>query len=340
MVGAARTADRVLDVAFNHRQRGDIQKLKAADRRGPARAPVLRQGVVAAAHRDPHPGQLVHARRAGGRRAAGGHRRARARLRRSSCSATPKVVAVSASTYDLLATNGFGAGLRGLQGQDRAATARRRRSTSRTSPRSSCALHDGGTLLVEASWAAHRRDGDEFGITLYGTDGGAELIVDDYAPKGSLQVFTDDGGEAVATRVPVKPGRGAQGGRRAVRGEGPLRRLAPTRRGGRRRARPRRRRLLPVGGRAARGPAGLSNGPLRQARRPDRARAGAVQRRDRARRAGRGPADRDRRVLRARARRGAGDRPGRVAAARARARRARARPLARRRCARRSASAR
>ena len=54
----------------------------------------------------------------------------------------------------------------------------------------------------------------------------------------------------------------------------------------------------------------------------------AVQRRDRARGAGRGAADRHGRVLRARARRGAGDRPGRVAAARPRARRARARALA------------
>ena len=49
-------------------------------------------------------------------------------------------------------------------------------------------LEDGGTLLLEASWAAHRADGDEFGVTLYGTEGGAELIVDDYAPAGSLSL--------------------------------------------------------------------------------------------------------------------------------------------------------
>ena len=42
-------------------------------------------------------------------------------------------------------------------------------------------LDDGGTLLLEASWAAHRADGDQFGATLYGTEGGAERIVDDYA---------------------------------------------------------------------------------------------------------------------------------------------------------------
>ena len=68
-------------------------------------------------------------------------------------------------------------------------------------------LEDGGTLLVEASWAAHRRDGDEFGITMYGTDGGAELIVDDYAPRGDLKLFTDANGEAVSKQIPVRPGR-------------------------------------------------------------------------------------------------------------------------------------
>ena len=66
-----------------------------------------------------------------------------------------------------------------------------------------------------------------------------------------------------------------------------------------------------------------------QTGRSDRPRGGAVQRRNRARRAGRGLADGDRRVLRARPRRGAGDRPGGVAAARARRGRARARALAR-----------
>ena len=79
-------------------------------------------------------------------------------------------------------------------------------------------------------------------------------------------------------------------------------------------------------------PAGLvrlSRESLRKARGPDRARGGAVQRRDRARRPGRGSADRHGRVLRAGARRGAGDRSRRVAAARPRARRAGAGPLPR-----------
>ena len=68
-------------------------------------------------------------------------------------------------------------------------------------------LEDGGTLLVEASWAAHRADGDEFGITLYGTEGGAELIVDDYAPSASLKLFGDNAARPATTRCRA-PGGG------------------------------------------------------------------------------------------------------------------------------------
>ena len=80
-----------------------------------------------------------------------------------------------------------------------------------------------------------------------------------------------------------------------------------------------------------RGPASvrLSRASLREARGPDRARGGAVQRRDGARRPGRGAADRDGRLLRAGARPGAGDRSRDVAAARPRDRGAGAAPLPR-----------
>src|SRR3712207_9117597 len=52
-------------------------------------------------------------------------------------------------------------------------------------------LQDKATLLVEASWAAHRARHDEFGITLYGTECGAELIVRDMEASGTLRIFTD-----------------------------------------------------------------------------------------------------------------------------------------------------
>jgi predicted dehydrogenase len=197
MVRAARKADRVLDVAFNHRQRGDIQKLKALIDDGRLGRPYYAKAWWLRRTGIPTVGSWFTRREL-----AGGGPLVDIGVHVLDWSlfllGDPQVVAVSASTYDLLATNGFGAGSSGgYKGKTGAGTGE--------APKFD--VEDGGTLLVEASWAAHRRDGDEFGITMYGTDGGAELIVDNYAPKGDLQVFTDNGGEAVATRVPVQRGR-------------------------------------------------------------------------------------------------------------------------------------
>lgn len=203
MVQAARTADRVLEVAFNHRRRGDIQ--------------TLREAIVAGRLGRPYYAKAWWLRRAGiptvgswftRAELAGGGPLADIGVHVLDYSlfllGNPTVRAVSASTYDLLASAGFGSnpesGKTGATGaktfdvEDLATVFMR--------------LDDGGTLLVEASWAAHRPEGDQFGITLYGTDGGAELIVDDYAPSGSLNIFTDDDGVAVATPLASRPGRG------------------------------------------------------------------------------------------------------------------------------------
>lgn len=205
MVKAARKADRVLDVAFNHRQRGDIQKLKALIDEGRvgrayyAKAWWLRRTGI------PTMGSwFTRADLAGGGPLVdiGVHVLDYSLF----LLGNPEVVAVSASTYDLLATAGFGSNP--SAGKSGAADGDPPHFDVEDLASVFMRLADGGTLLVEASWAAHRRDGDEFGITLYGTDGGAELIVERYAPKGDLQLFGDDGGEAVATQVPVKRGRG------------------------------------------------------------------------------------------------------------------------------------
>jgi predicted dehydrogenase len=205
MVKAARKADRVLDVAFNHRQRGDIQKLKALIDEGRLGRPYYAKAWWLRRTGIPTIGSwFTRAELAGGGPLVdiGVHLLDYSLF----LLGDPEVVAVSASTYDLLATAGFGSNPEASKSgaadgdaphfdvEDLASVFMR--------------LADGGTLLVEASWAAHRRDGDEFGITLYGTDGGAQLIVDRYAPKGDLQIFGDDHGEALATTVPVKRGRG------------------------------------------------------------------------------------------------------------------------------------
>jgi predicted dehydrogenase len=207
MVEAARAAGRVLDVGFNHRERGDIQKLKEiidAGRLGTpyyAKAWWLRRSGI--------PGRgswFTTAELAGGGPLVdiGVHLLDYSLF----LLGNPRVTAVSASTYDLLATAGFGfnvesgktsvAGSSGFDVEDLATVFMR--------------LEDGGTLLVEASWAAHRADGDEFGFTLYGSTGGAELIVEDYAPVGALRIFTDDAGVPAETRLTAPPG----GGHKAV----------------------------------------------------------------------------------------------------------------------------
>ena len=210
---------------------------QGADRRGPARPPVLRQGVVAAPHRHPHAS-------AAGSRAASSRAAARWSTSASTCStgrssssvtrrssrSAPRPTTCWPPTASAPAPPG--------------ATRARPAPATATTPHFDVEdlasvfmrLADGGTLLVEASWAAHRRDGDEFGITLYGTDGGAELIVDDYAPEGrsaGLHRRRRRGRRHPRARQ-ARPG--AQGGHRAVRGQDPRRRLAPIRR---RRAPPR-----------------------------------------------------------------------------------------------------
>ena len=203
MVAAARAAGRVLDVAFNHRQRGDIQQLKAAIDAGRLGRPYYAKAWWLRRTGIPTLGSwFTQSELAGGGPLVdiGIHVLDYALF----LLGNPDVRAVSASTYDLLATAGFGSspdanktgatGARKFDVEDLASVFIR--------------LADGGTLLIEASWAAHRSAVDEFGVTLYGTDGGAELIVDDVAPVGSLRIFGDDDGAPVATRLRVKPGRG------------------------------------------------------------------------------------------------------------------------------------
>ena len=203
MVAAARAAGRVLDVGFNHRQRGDIQKLKAVIDAGRLGTPYYAKAWWLRRSGIPGRGSwFTTAELAGGGPLVdiGVHVLDYSLF----LLGYPTVTAVSASTYDLLANAGFGFsrdagktsvdGSSGFDVEDLATVFMR--------------LEDGGTLLVEASWAAHRSDGDEFGFTLYGTGGGAELIVENYEPSGTLRIFSDDDGVPAETRLTAPPGGG------------------------------------------------------------------------------------------------------------------------------------
>jgi predicted dehydrogenase len=203
MVAAARGADRVLDIAFNHRQRGDIQALKTAVDAGRLGHPYYAKAWWLRRTGIPTLGSWFTQSDL-----AGGGPLVDIGIHVLDYSlfllGNPEVRAVSASMYDLLATAGFGSS----PDSNKTGATDAKKFDVEDLASVFMRLADGGTLLVEASWAAHRRDGDEFGVTLYGTDGGAELIVDDLAPVGSLKIFGDDGGAPVATRLRPKAGRG------------------------------------------------------------------------------------------------------------------------------------
>jgi predicted dehydrogenase len=196
MVAAARKAGCVLDVAFNHRRRGDIQKLKSVIDEGGlgrtyyAKAWWLRRTGI------PTLGSwFTQSKLAGGGPLVdiGVHVLDYALF----LLGNPSVKSVSASTYDLLGTNGFG----GSKTSDKSGANGDGKFDVEDLATVFMRLEDGGTLLLEASWAAHRADGDQFGATLYGTEGGAEWIVDDYVEIGSLKIFGDEDGKATVKRL-------------------------------------------------------------------------------------------------------------------------------------------
>ncbi|MGI8476778.1 MAG: Gfo/Idh/MocA family protein [Thermomicrobiales bacterium] len=98
----------------------------------------------------------------------------------------PKVVTVSASTYAKFGPRGkgFWAGRErqprpddGYDVEDLATAFLRTES--------------GATIQLEASWAAYCAASDEYGISLMGDEGGAEIRVNDYVKTGTLRLFGD-----------------------------------------------------------------------------------------------------------------------------------------------------
>ena len=55
-------------------------------------------------------------------------------------------------------------------------------------------LSGGAALNLEAGWAAYRESSDDFGVTLYGTNGGAEMKVKDYVTEDTVRIYTDVAG--------------------------------------------------------------------------------------------------------------------------------------------------
>ena len=202
MVDAARKAGRVLDVAFNHRRRGDIQALKEVIDDGGLGRPYYAKASWLRRSGIPTLGSwFTNPELAGGGPLAdiGVHALDYA----LHLLGEPKVLAVSAATHSELGPQGRGGGNRytaqatshAFEVEDFASAFLR--------------LEGGRTLLLEAAWATYRETDDLLDFTIYGTDGGAELKVQGapFPPVGQLRVFTDKDGESADYVPTVLPGR-------------------------------------------------------------------------------------------------------------------------------------
>jgi predicted dehydrogenase len=201
MVQAATRANRVLKVVFNHRRRGDIEILKRYIDEGK-----LGNIYYAKAHwmrRRGIPGVgtwFVSKEMAGGGPLIdlGVHALDMA----LHLLGEPEVVTVSAMTYDLLGSNGRGFNVNSkktgsgntFEVEDLATAFLR--------------LANGATLLLESSWATHSNVGDDFGIVLYGTEGGAEIKVKKYGWEDTLRIYTDIAGVPAEINPQIYRGEG------------------------------------------------------------------------------------------------------------------------------------
>ncbi|WP_234005457.1 Gfo/Idh/MocA family protein [Arthrobacter sp. PGP41] len=202
MVDAARKAGRVLDVAFNHRRRGDIQALKGVIDAGGLGRPYYAKASWLRRSGIPTLGSwFTNPELAGGGPLAdiGVHALDYA----LHLLGEPKVVAVSAATHSELGPHGRGGG------SAYSALASSHAFDVEDFASAFLRLEGGGTLVIEASWATYRETDDLLDFTVYGTDGGAELKVQGapFPPVGQLRVFTDKDGESADYVPPVLPGR-------------------------------------------------------------------------------------------------------------------------------------
>jgi predicted dehydrogenase len=206
MVDAARKAGRVLDIAFNHRRRGDIQALKEVIDDGGLGRPYYAKASWLRRSGIPMLGSwFTNPELAGGGPLAdiGVHALDYA----LHLLGEPKVVAVSATTHSEL-------GPRGLGGNHRyTAMATSHAFEVEDFASAFLRLEGGGTLLIEAGWASYRETDDLLDFMVYGTDGGAELKVQGapFAPVGQLRVFTEKDGENADYVPAVLPGRAHDG---------------------------------------------------------------------------------------------------------------------------------
>ncbi len=196
MVDAARKAGRVLEVVFNHRLRGDVQSLADVVSSGDLGTPYYARASWMRRRGIPFLGSwFTNQERAGGGPLIdiGVHVLDYV----LHILGEPKVVSVSASAYSELGPRGLGgAGSRAPEFATRRAIENSAYEVEDFAT-AFLRLEGGVTLILESSWAVFRPESDLMDVRIYGTDGGAELVVDgaSLTPAGQLTVHRDTDGE-------------------------------------------------------------------------------------------------------------------------------------------------
>jgi predicted dehydrogenase len=205
MVDAARRAGRVLDVAFNHRRRGDIQVLKGILERGELGRPYYAKASWLRRSGIPKLGSwFTNKEMSGGGPLAdiGVHVLDYALY----LLGEPKVISVSAATYAEL-------GPRGRGGDDReTALSSNFAFEVEDFATAFIRLEGGATLIIEAGWASYRAEPDLMDFSVFGTEGGADLRATGTptAPVADLRVYTEKDGMNADYTPAAEPGRAHQ----------------------------------------------------------------------------------------------------------------------------------
>ena len=201
IVEAARKADRAVHIAFTQRERGDVQALKRHVEEGNlgriyhAKATWMRRNGIPGMG-----GWFTSKALAGGGPLIdlGVHMVDMALF----LMGDPGVESVSCATYAELGPQGRGgwSGKGLMTGEnpyevEDLATAFIR-------------LSGGATLNLETGWAVYRESSDDFGVTLYGTDGGAEMKVRNYGTADTVRIYTDVAGVPAVVTPEIEPREG------------------------------------------------------------------------------------------------------------------------------------
>ncbi len=198
MVAAARANNRVLDVAYNHRRRGDVQYLRKYLADAPigtiyhSRASWLRRTGV--------PGMgswFTNKAMAGGGPLIdlGSHVLDMTLY----LLGEPRVTSVSAVAYNHLGRAGRG-------GRAHGASIQSGEFDFEVEDFASALLRfDNGTSMqLEASWASYSKAQEDVEVELLGADGGVRLAIANYATEDTITLYSDVAGAPAVTRPAVQ----------------------------------------------------------------------------------------------------------------------------------------